>query len=126
MTFNNNKLLNTNVTITRACGSKFARENCLWNIVDHNSDHLLYRPNNTKNANLLEHHIIEVVDNYLVRYRDAGIIVTGDFNRMNVKAIQKRSNLNFPTRNDTIQLDLILTNISVFLQHPNNFVHWED
>ncbi|CAB3987629.1 Hypothetical predicted protein [Paramuricea clavata] len=82
---------------------------------------IVYRPNNTKDANLLEQRIIEVTDNYLIRYPDAGAIIMGDFNRMNVKSIERKLHLkqvvNFPTRND-VTLDLILTNISEFYTAP--------
>ena len=82
---------------------------------------IIHRPNNTKDANVLEHHIIDVCDGYLKRHPDAGIIILGDFNRMNTKLIERKLGVkqivNFATRGEAT-LDLILTNVQEYYCDP--------
>lgn len=82
---------------------------------------IIYRPDNTKDPKLLEQHIVDTTDNYLVKHPDAGLIITGDFNRMCMKSIGRKLGVkqvvNFPTRADAT-LDLILTNIQDYYDEP--------
>ena len=58
---------------------------------------------------------------------NAAIIITGDFNRLNVKQIINQFRLKqlvkFPTRGNRA-LDLILTNLDKFYQTPKNPAFW--
>ena len=82
---------------------------------------VIYRTDNTKDQNLLEQHIVDTADSFLVKHPDAGVIITGDFNRMCTKSICRKQGLKqlvkFPTRADAI-LDLILTNMQDFYNEP--------
>ena len=48
---------------------------------------VIYRPDNMKDQNLLEQHIVDTADSFLVKHPDAGLIITGDYNRMCTKSI---------------------------------------
>ena len=82
---------------------------------------VIYRPDNTKDQNLLEQHIVDTADSFLVKHPDAGLIITCDFNRMCIKSISRKLGVKqlvkFPTRADAI-LDLILTNMQDFHNEP--------
>jgi hypothetical protein len=56
------------------------------------------------------------------KFPNSGIILSGDFNKLNVHLLKKgfklRQIINFPTRGNNI-LDLILTNMKTFYDSPN-------
>ena len=64
---------------------------------------------------------MDTADSFLVKHPDAGLIITGDFNRMCTKSISRKLGVKqlvkFPTRADAI-LDLILTNMQDFYNEP--------
>ena len=82
---------------------------------------IIYRPNNTKDANVLEQHIIDICDDYLVSHPNAGIIILGDFNRMNTKPLERKLGVkqivNLSTRGGAA-LDFILTNVQEYYCDP--------
>lgn len=62
---------------------------------------------------LLADHLLNSIDILREKYPDIGIIISGDFNRMNIQPITRGNDLfqiiNFPTRGDAT-LDFIITN----------------
>ena len=63
--------------------------------------------------NLLEEHLIQSIDLLRTKYPEIGIVILGDFNRMDIYPVTRGNDLSqlidFPTRGDAT-LDLILTN----------------
>ena len=78
----------------------------------------VYHPPNAKNSEMLNY-LIECLSFIVANYSKCGIIILGDFNRLNIIRLKNNFNLkqivNFPTRGQNI-LDLVLTNLKNFYE----------
>ena len=76
----------------------------------------VYSPPNSPHRELLT----DSMDALHTKYPDIGFAILCDFNKMDIKPVLRNNNLKqiikFPTRGNAI-LDLILTNISSFLEN---------
>ena len=80
----------------------------------------VYHPTNAENSEMLNY-LIECLSFIESNYSNCGIIILGDFNRLNIIRLKNNFNLkqivNFPTRGQNI-LDLVLTNLKNFYEKP--------
>ena len=81
---------------------------------------IIYHPPNNNNPGILDYpwqRLLSIES----RFPNSGLLIVGDFNRLNTKRLQNsfdlRQIVKFPTRGDKI-LDLVLTNLRV-LQGPH-------
>ena len=72
----------------------------------------VYITTNSPFQQLLENHLLHSVDYLRTRYPDIGLVILGDFDRMNISPIVRGNDLyqivDFQTRGEAI-LDLMLT-----------------
>ena len=84
---------------------------------------VIYHPPGADGASLLDHlfHTLTLAES---KYSNCGIIVTGDFNRLDVIRLLNHFKLKqivkIPTRND-VTLDLILTNMHKYYNPPQGY-----
>ena len=80
----------------------------------------VYSPPNSPHHELLQQFLTDSMDALHTKYPDIGFAILGDFNKIDIKPVLRNNNLKqiikFPTRGNAI-LDLILTNISSFLEN---------
>ena len=81
---------------------------------------IIYHPPNNNNPAILDY-LWQSLSSIESRFPNSGLLIVGDFNRLNTKRLQNsfdlRQIVKFPTRGDKI-LDLVLTNLRV-LQGPH-------
>ena len=85
---------------------------------------VLYHPPSANDESIKEY-LFGNLQNIESNHPNCGIILTGDFNRLNITNICRHFGLKqavkFPTRGD-VTLDLILTNISKFYSEPKCYL----
>ena len=85
---------------------------------------VVYSPSdrNVEEGERLCGHITSTIDTIRYRNPDAGVVILGDFNNLNIRNLMFSQNLKQavqqPTRGNAI-LDLIVTNLHCFYQSPN-------
>ena len=85
---------------------------------------VVYSPSdrNVEEGERLCGHITSTIDTIRYRNADAGIVILGDFNNLNIRNLMFSQNLKQvvqqPTKGNAI-LDLIVTNLHCFYQSPN-------
>ena len=86
---------------------------------------VVYSPpdRNVEEGERLCGHITSTIDTIRYRNADAGIVILGDFNNLNIRNLMFSQNLKQavqqPTRGNAI-LDLIVTNLHCFYESPNH------
>ena len=81
---------------------------------------IIYHPPNNNNPAILDY-LWQSLSSIESRFPNSGLLIVGDFNRLNTKRLQNIFDLKqivkFPTRGDKI-LDLVLTNLREYYKDP--------
>ena len=81
---------------------------------------IIYHPPNNDNSAILDY-LWQSLSSIESRFPNSGLLIVGDFNRLNTKRLQNSFDLKqivkFPTRGDKI-LDLVLTNLREYYRFP--------
>ena len=81
---------------------------------------IIYHPPNNNNPAILDY-LWQSLSSIESRFPNSGLLIVGDFNRLNTKRLQNSFDLKqivkFPTRGDKI-LDLVLTNLREYYKDP--------